>query len=198
MKIFGIIYRATLKIDGRKYYGQTTKTLQERMNKHLRDKDSSYFHNSLRKYGKDNFIFEIVEECRSREELDEREEYWIVLDDTINRDKGFNLIKGAMDNPMNYEEFRKKVSESKMREKNPRWRYIFSEEEKQILSEKFSGENNPFAGRKHTEESKKKMSDFKKGKNYGIIGARHPAYGKKRSVESKNKQIELSDMITFN
>ena len=69
------------------------------MNKHLRDKDSSYFHNSLRKYGKDNFIFEIVEECRSREELDEREEYWIVLDDTINRDKGFNLIKGAIDNP---------------------------------------------------------------------------------------------------
>jgi hypothetical protein len=43
---------------------------------HLKAKDNYSFHVALRKYGQENFIWEILEECEN-DQLSERERYWI-------------------------------------------------------------------------------------------------------------------------
>ena len=54
-------------------------------------------HKAMRKYGIDNFSFEVLEEC-DIERLDEREQYWIAYLDSMNREKGYNLVSGGQSN----------------------------------------------------------------------------------------------------
>jgi len=48
----------------------------------------------MRKYGVENFSFEIIEKC-SKEELNDREVYWIEYFDSTNREKGYNYGSGG-------------------------------------------------------------------------------------------------------
>ena len=48
----------------------------------------------MRKYGIENFTFEIIEEC-SQEQLNEREIYWISYYDSFNKEKGYNMTPGG-------------------------------------------------------------------------------------------------------
>jgi len=69
--------------------------------------------------------------------------------------KGCNFKKGhyaRYDNPMNYEKYRKKVSEGQLGKKRP----PLSEEHKRILSELLTG-------KPKSEEHKRKISESKKG-----------------------------------
>lgn len=67
----GYIYKVTNKINNKAYIGQTTRTLEERKIEHLKkskansnNKESKYdFHKALVEFGKENFIWEIIEEC---------------------------------------------------------------------------------------------------------------------------------------
>lgn len=47
---------------------------------------------AFHKYGVDNFIFEVLEECK-QEELNEKEQYWIKYFDTF--ENGYNLTLGG-------------------------------------------------------------------------------------------------------
>jgi group I intron endonuclease len=61
-----VIYKATNKINGKSYVGQTIRTLNERKQSHLNDSNNNstcYFHNAIRKYGKASFKWEILDEC---------------------------------------------------------------------------------------------------------------------------------------
>ena len=96
-----LIYKATNIITNKSYIGQTIKSLQQRKSehKHRAFLEPSYshnkFYNSIRKHGWDNFIWEIIEESNewSREELDEKEKYYIQFYDTINN--GYNILLGG-------------------------------------------------------------------------------------------------------
>ena len=75
------IYQATNKVNGKKYIGQTTyDKLRKRIGTHWHYAKTSGsnlpFPNALRKYGKDNFYWIVLEECNT-EERGEREVYWI-------------------------------------------------------------------------------------------------------------------------
>jgi len=48
----------------------------------------------MRKYGIDNFSFEVIEEC-SLEELNDKEKYWIKYYDSHNSSNGYNLTDGG-------------------------------------------------------------------------------------------------------
>lgn len=74
----GIIYCAHCVFNGKKYLGQTKRTLNFRIKKHFYDtkKYQGKFQNALIKYKENGFIWGIVEEC-SYENLTERELYWI-------------------------------------------------------------------------------------------------------------------------
>ncbi|MEK6878084.1 MAG: NUMOD3 domain-containing DNA-binding protein, partial [Nanoarchaeota archaeon] len=153
------IYKATLKLDGRKYYGQTIRPLEERVKQHTKRKGNqkSRFFNAINKYGIENFIFEIIEECNSIEELNNREKYWITEDKTQDEKFGFNITAGGDDNPMNYPELRKKVAFSKMGEKNPNFGRHYSRDERDRMSKLMSGNNNPFYGKTHNNNTKIKI-----------------------------------------
>ena len=76
------IYKITNNINGHCYIGQSSQ-IEKRWKNHKiasnNQNDSSYeypLYKAMRKYGIENFTFEIIEECLI-EELDEREIYWI-------------------------------------------------------------------------------------------------------------------------
>lgn len=97
-----LIYLITNKINNKKYIGQTIKTLDERVKDYYRE----YCYRTdcerpiiraMRKYGFDNFTFEIVESnIQSQEELDEKEIYYIDLYQTqVSHGIGYNLKFGG-------------------------------------------------------------------------------------------------------
>lgn len=89
----GCIYMYTNKINGMKYIGQTICRLKKRHNEHLK-RDDSYIDRALRKYGKENFTLEIIEDkIYDRKRLDELEIFYINKYDSFNN--GYNLTKGG-------------------------------------------------------------------------------------------------------
>lgn len=93
----GIIYKYTNLLNKKVYIGQTTTTLEQRHKKHLSQlNDNTYFHRAIKKYGIDNFSWEIIEESIPLEALDEREKYWIKFYNSYyTSGKGYNLTKGG-------------------------------------------------------------------------------------------------------
>jgi len=93
--MFGVIYKATNKIDGKIYIGQTTQPLYIRIKKHFCKNDGSYFHNALIKYGKVAFRWEIIDIAESIDDLNQREAMAISRYGSMNIDIGYNLTTGG-------------------------------------------------------------------------------------------------------
>lgn len=51
----GYIYLITNKVNGKQYVGQTSRTIEKRIAEHFYVNDNLPIHNSIKKYGKDNF-----------------------------------------------------------------------------------------------------------------------------------------------
>lgn len=98
------IYKYTNLINGKIYVGQTNNP-QLRQKGHrssaFNPKDKSYavpLHNAFRKYGEENFSFEIIEKVPDelgREYLNEREIYWIQELHSLTSEHGYNITKGG-------------------------------------------------------------------------------------------------------
>ena len=168
-KVYGIVYKATNKINGKMYIGQTVGSLDARISRHISDalleRYDMYFHNAVRKHGKENFDWKIIAECNSLEELNKAEIEMIEKYNTFGN--GYNLTKGGEGSSG----------------------FKHSEETKQKLSEINSGENNPNYGKRRSEETRRKISDSNKGKN-DFRGKNNPMYGKHHSEETKRKISE--------
>ena len=91
------IYKFTLKETDRCYIGQTIQDPNRRRLEHLshsyRSSYSYHFHNALRKYGIENFIFEVIATADTIEELNLLEDKFIVEFDSIKN--GFNIRTGG-------------------------------------------------------------------------------------------------------
>lgn len=93
----GYIYKITNKIDNKAYIGQTCRDPKKRWLEHYsRDiNKDTYFHRALKKYGKDNFLWEVIEECEDSS-LNEREIYWIKYYNTYYKNgNGYNMTYGG-------------------------------------------------------------------------------------------------------
>lgn len=95
------IYIYTNKLNGHQYIGQTN-NLQKRFNGHKSDSynqnSHSYnypLHIAIRKYGIENFSFEVIESGLSQEEADEKEKYWIKKKKTHISQGGYNITFGG-------------------------------------------------------------------------------------------------------
>lgn len=146
---------------GKKYIGQTIQKIKNRINDHFsRSSNSRYkFHRAIKKYGKDNFIYGIIEEC-DYDIINEKEMFWIKAYDTFKN--GYNSDTGGKNGRLVSEETKRKMSKmQKGKNKKP-----LTEETKRKLSEMRRGKNNHFYGKLHSEESKLKMSKAKKGKKH--------------------------------
>lgn len=93
-KISGI-YKIECLVNGKVYIGQSI-NIKQRCGAHFSNlknnrHDNIRLQRAYNKYGKDNFIFEIIEECNTN--LDDVEKYWICYFDSFNN--GFNLTEGG-------------------------------------------------------------------------------------------------------
>lgn len=117
------IYKFTNKINGHCYIGQTN-NLQKRYNGHKSEsfnpKVSGYWlplHCAIRKYGIDNFTYEVIEEIadgESQDFINEREKYFIQYYHSLKDENGYNVTlggDGCPKPPLSYEE---KLERSKL------------------------------------------------------------------------------------
>lgn len=92
------IYKATNKINGKSYVGQTC-DFHGRVWQHQRcyEKEDCDFHRAIKEFGFDNFSWEIIETCESEDRACELEKYYIEKFNTY-RD-GYNMTKGGKGAP---------------------------------------------------------------------------------------------------
>lgn len=92
------IYKITNNINNKCYIGRAI-NINRRWAVHKRratipNKEyDKYLYRAFRKYGIENFTFEILEECAINE-LDDKENYYILLYQSNDRDKGYNMTSG--------------------------------------------------------------------------------------------------------
>lgn len=96
------IYKITNKINGKIYIGETTLTIEKRWQEHLnksyeinkegQKKHVFAIHNAIKKYKKENFLIEKIEECDDEIRF-EREKYWISYYNSY--ENGYNLTVGG-------------------------------------------------------------------------------------------------------
>lgn len=102
-EILMYIYRLTNKINNKIYIGLTKKTPKYRLSEHLSEvkRNSKHaIHCAIRKYGIDNFSFEVIHEVttNNREDLINAEIYFIKKYDCClldGPDKGYNMTRGG-------------------------------------------------------------------------------------------------------
>jgi len=140
-----IIYKIENKSNGKIYVGQTQRTLQERIREHKRkSRKLSYIDRAIKKYGLENFIVEVIEECETIDELNEREKFWI-RELNCKIPNGYNLTDGGLGRVVTDKE-RKNKSESQKG-------HVVSEETRKKISKANTGKTHVV-----TEEMRKYMS----------------------------------------
>lgn len=88
------IYKIENLLNHKVYIGQSLH-IEKRWQEHCRPSKNSVISNAIKKYGKNNFSFQIVEEC-DPSQLDEREVYYIQFYNSLTPN-GYN-IKTTLDN----------------------------------------------------------------------------------------------------
>lgn len=165
----GIIYGWYNTKSGKWYIGQTIDEecrFKRHINNAINKKDNNKFHNALRKYGLENWVYCVLEDNVLRENLNLKEIEWIEYYDSFYG--GYNLTTGGDTNCIVSEETRIKISES--RKGTTPWNKGLSmkSETRKKLSEslkgQFIGEKNPMYNKHHSIETRKKLSEFHKGK----------------------------------
>ncbi len=184
-----LVYLITNNINGMRYVGQTTKSLDARWydHTHIRNRPScSYLHNAIDKHGFQNFIIECLVEVRTKEEMDFYECALIKALGTKAPD-GYNLTDGG-DGVAGYiftDEQRRKVSEGQIGRK-------MSEKAKAKLLERNKG--NKFSlGVKMPEEHRLKLIAINTGskRSEEVLDRMSKAHiGKKHTEETKRKMSE--------
>lgn len=192
---YGVIYKITNLINNKVYIGQTTLSFKLRYdstdwwtkthNEHLK--------NSVLKYGVENFnVDEEFDVAYSKEELDNKEIYYIRLYNSNNRLYGYNKKDGGANGKHS------KESIEKMRRVHTGVKLSKETREKmsRIRKGKNIGKDNPMYGKNpllhmNEEDYSKLMKTKSKnmmGENnpmYGAYGKLNPFYGKTHTEETK-------------
>ena len=94
-----LIYKITNDVNGKIYIGKTTRTLTDRWVEHLNDrleKDTSIpLYNAMNKYGIEHFSIEIVEDNIPKEEINDKERYYISYFNSLSHEGGYNVTPGG-------------------------------------------------------------------------------------------------------
>lgn len=180
----GYIYIYRNKINGKRYIGQTTKTVEERF-ANGRGYKNQVFGKALKKYGRDNFDLISVE---VRDDLlDSIETILIKEYDTMNPLYGYNCESGGNKNKHASEKTKNMLSSSKTGEKNPMYGKHHSDETKKKMSE---SNVKYWEGKQLLEETKKRISGSMKGE-------KNPNYGKHFSEEHRKKISESNERCRY-
>jgi len=175
-----IIYKVQNKLNGKMYIGKTIQDFEKYKHIHIRSAKNGYdlkkgchpriFYNAIRKYGEENFEWEILYTCDDKKKLNEKEIFFI--DKYESFIKGYNMTQGGDGGDGGFycrtNEIRDKISLSLMGKKR-------SQESKEKQSKSISGEKHPLYGIGHSDKTKEKIRLSKTGdknhnyKKYKII-----------------------------
>lgn len=85
------IYKLTCKTNNKFYIGQTWQTLEERFSGGY----NKYITEDIKKYGKDNFYYDILAFCDTQIKADKTEDYYIIKFDAKNKKNAYNMRSGG-------------------------------------------------------------------------------------------------------
>lgn len=179
-----VVYKAVNQINGYIYIGITNNFKQRlREHKSCANSDSyryqSRFYNAIRKYGFENFKFEIIETVEDRKTLEEREIYWISYYNSTDKKVGYNITPGGTGGK----------THDVSGKNNPMYGKRYTEEEKKKIGEYSKG-------RKRTEETKRKISEALKGKERSEEHRRHLSESNKGHLPPNTKAITVINIYT--
>lgn len=176
------IYKYTNKINNKIYIGKTN-NVKRRQTEHLSRSgtmENNHFYNAIKKYGFENFTFEIIDECDDENKSFELEIYYIAILNSNDKTIGYNSTEGGEGVRNVSEALRKQISDrGKLR----------------------IGDKNTFYGKHHTDATKESISKANKGKSPRlgkILSQASKALiskgntGKIRSLEQKEKLSKLN------
>jgi group I intron endonuclease len=97
---YGQIYLIINNITYDVYVGQTTRSLEIRLNEHfdtaIKDKDERRLYRAIRKYGKENFSIKQIGQAVDKKSLDTLEIYYIAFyRQLLDKNKVYNLTEGG-------------------------------------------------------------------------------------------------------
>ena len=140
------IYKITNIQNNKVYIGQTIRPIKDRFHRHINDAMNNildtHFARAIRKYGKDSFTIEIIDEAINQNELNQKEQYWIKYYNSVengyNETDAINKCGGNTYQSKTAEEMKiisDKIRKSKLGGKNPNARKVkmidlINEEEK--------------------------------------------------------------------
>lgn len=111
------IYKITNKINNKTYVGQTNE-LRKRWRRHYRELEKNIHTNrhlqrAWNKYGADNFKFSVIESCL-KEELNDKERYWISYYNSNDYKVGYNQDSGGQEGKVLNEDVRERIGNSRI------------------------------------------------------------------------------------
>lgn len=150
-----IVYKITNKINGKIYIGQTVRSLEKRWSCHCSASSKCLaISRAIQKYGKDNFSIEVIDTATSKNELNEKEKYWIAYYDSVNC--GYNCTYGG-DGVVATDEVKRKISLANTgRKLSKESRRKLSIKKRDLYKDK---NNHPRYGKKLNEEQRKRLSE---------------------------------------
>jgi group I intron endonuclease len=172
--------------NGKMYIGQTLNP-DFRWKKHKKASlDCPYLHRAIRKYGRKNFDFSLIQNCMTLEEANIQEAYWITVLRTLSP-QGYNLKEGGLGGGLDSPETREKKRLAKLGENNSFYGHRHSEESKTQISESKKGKKlqiseedllrrktqRTFLGKSHSTDSRSRMSDAQSGEKHNFFGRKH-------------------------
>jgi group I intron endonuclease len=215
------IYIITNEINNKVYIGQVGKGNKKNFmtrfyehyntlskNKYMdKNKKPTHLQCAWNKDGEENFTFDILEEC-TKEELNEKEKYWIAYYESDNPEFGYNKTKGG-EGGIPSEETKKKMSEaqkghiSKLKGKKLSEEHKnnikngLTQEIKNTISSKLKGTKlseetinkirNGNLNKKRSNVTKQKMSESRSGEKHFLFGMHHNDKTKNKISESNSK-----------
>ena len=124
------IYKITNVQNNKIYIGQTIRPIQDRFHRHINDALNNildtHFARAIRKYGKDNFIIEQIDQAQTQDELNKKEQYWIQYYNSVQNGYnetdaiskcGGNTYQSKTEKEM--EVIKEKIRQTKLGAKNP-------------------------------------------------------------------------------
>jgi group I intron endonuclease len=182
----GFIYKATYRVSGKAYIGQTIRPIEKRMLRHQQPSSKcKAFLGAIQKHGWENFDVEWYE--IPDEDLNFYEEMLVALLGTL-APGGYNLKEGGGARGKMSDVSKQKMREAwtierkqKLSEANSG--KTLAPETKQKLSEAQLGEKAFWYGKTRTPDTKQKISE-------ALAGEKHPMYGKNHIHDTKQKMSD--------
>ena len=193
---YGYIYKTTCIINGYKYIGQHSKPEFDK--KYLGS--GVVLQKAIKKYGKENFISEPIDWAESKEELDQKEIWWISKLGALYSEEYYNLAPGGdgagvgKNNPMygthRTQEQKDKQSRLMRGSNNPMYGIHRCGENSPMYGVRRFGTDNPNYGNRWTDEQKLNLSKKLSGRISSFKGKHHSKTSKKLLSKATIRQLQ--------